>query len=206
MTSSLRTRPSLLLRVRNWRDQESWQEFHQLYRKLIYGLARRHGLSHADSEDVCQDVFQRLAETIHEFESNPERGTFRGWVMNLTRWRIADRIARNARQAGSAAEPSPRSPGDDHTSTLERVPDPAGAEAQWDAEYQRHVLDVALERLARRIKPRHFQIFDLYVRRHWPVSKVAEELGTNPAAVYLIGHRLTRQLKAEVTKLNAQLG
>jgi hypothetical protein len=34
---------------------------------------------------------------------------------------------------------------------------------------------------------------------------VSRTLGINPASVYLIGSRLTRQLKAEVATLRAQL-
>src|SRR4051794_38829766 len=97
--SALRTRASLLGRVRHWDDAASWEEFHRLYRKLIYGLARRSGLSHADAEDVTQSVLQRVAETIHEFESNPERGSFRGWLMQLTRWRITDRFRKQPKTA-----------------------------------------------------------------------------------------------------------
>ena len=50
------------------------------------------------------------------------------------------------------------------------------------------------------------QVFDLYIRQQWPVLKVARELKTSPASIYLIGHRLTKQLKAEVAKLRKQLG
>ena len=49
-------------------------------------------------------------------------------------------------------------------------------------------------------------MFDLYVLQHWPVLRVAKELNINPASVYVIGHRLTKQLKAEVAKLQKQLG
>ncbi len=199
--SSLHTRPSLLLRVRDWADASSWEEFYRLYRKLVYGLARRSGLAHADAEDVCQEVFQRLAQTIHRFEADPNRGSFRGWVMNLTRWRIADRFA--ARAADRRAEPGATAlPAPD----LDQLPAPAEIEEAWNREWQEHALATALERLARRTKPRHFQVFDLYIRQHWPVLRVASELGVNPASVYLIGHRLTQQLKLEVARLHRQLG
>ena len=46
-----------------------------------YGLGRRSGLSHAEAADVTPDVFPRLAETIHQFEANPARGSFRSWLM-----------------------------------------------------------------------------------------------------------------------------
>jgi RNA polymerase sigma factor (sigma-70 family) len=202
--SSLRTRPSLLLRVQSWEDSTSWAEFHRLYRKLVYGLARRSGLSHADAEDVTQEVFKRVAETIHEFESNSDRGTFRGWLMNLTRWRIADKYGSKPKNehhsVRSHDDTGPR------TSTIERVPDRPETDGEWEKEWQRHLLDAACERIARRVKARHYQVFDLYIRQQWPVLKVARELGTNPAAIYLIAHRLTKQLKAEVDILKKQLG
>jgi len=200
--SSLPTRPSLLFRLRDWNDSASWSEFNRLYRKLVYGFALRSGLSHAEAEEVTQDVFKRVAETLHEFESRPERGSFRRWLMNLTRWRIADKF----RERSPGERQNPRRPdADDRTSTVERIPDQGGAETDWDSQWRQHVLDAALERIARRSKPRHFQAFDLYVRQQWSVLRVSRELGINPATVYVIGHRLTRQLKAEVSRLQAQL-
>ena len=202
---SLRTRASLLNRVRSWDDSASWAELHRLYRKLVDGLARSSGLSHADAEDVAQDVFKRVAETIHEFESNPERGTFRGWLMTLTRWRIADRFSAMPKAATRSVRKHDDTAGP-RTSTIDRVPDDAEVDAEWEKEWQRHLLDAACDRLSRRVKARHYQVFDLYVRQQWPVLKVAREMRINPASVYVICHRLTRQLKADVEKLRGQLG
>lgn len=202
--STLLTRPTLLFRVREWQDGASWAEFHRLYRRLIYGRARRAGLSHADAEDVAQDVFTCVAESISEFDADPARGSFRGWLMQITRWRIADKFEalgkQPARSPAKAADASLR------TATIERVAAPAADDDEWDREWQEHLLAAALERMARQVKPRHFQVFQLYVREQWPVLKVAAELGINPASVYVIGHRLTKQLKAEVGKLQRQIG
>ncbi len=201
--SELRTRPTLLFRLRDWQDAASWEEFYRLYRLLVHGLAERAGLTHAEAEEVTQDVFKRVAETIHEFEADPQRGSFRRWLMNLTRWRIADKF--RARPKGEAPGVR-RDSTAEGTATVERIPDPENIEAGWDDEWQRHVLEAALDRIARRIKPRHFQVFDLYMRQGWPVLRVARELGIGPASVYLIGHRVKQQLKAEVTRLESQLG
>ena len=203
--STLRTRASLLLRVQSWDDTTSWNEFHRLYRKLVYGLARRSGLSHADAEDVTQDVFKRVAETIHVFESDPARGSFRGWLMNLTRWRITDKFNSKPKNEHRSA-PKHDETGGPRTATIERVPDGAEVDAEWEKEWQRHLLDAACERIAKKVKAKHFQVFDLYIRQQWPVLKVAQALGTNPATIYVIGHRLTKQLKAEVELLKTELG
>src|SRR5829696_555551 len=117
--STLRTRPTLLFRLQDWRDEASWSEFYRLYHNFIFGLARRSGLAHADAEEVTQDVFKRVAETIHEFESDPSRGTFRGWLATLTRWRIMDKH-RARRPEEQHGVPRRDDPADDRTRTIER--------------------------------------------------------------------------------------
>ena len=204
--SSLQTRPTLLYKVRQWQDGASWDEFHRLYRRLVYGRARRAGLAHEDAEDVAQDVFARVAETIADFDLNPDKGSFRGWLMQLTRWRIADKfesLGRSPTHAKGDARVAASSTG---TATIERLPSPQEEEDEWDREWQQHLLAAALERLGRQVKPRHFQVFDLHLRQNWPVLRVSRELGINPASVYVISHRLTKQLRVEVEKQKRQLG
>jgi len=208
--STLHTRPTLLFRLRDWKDEVSWSEFYRLYHNFIFGLARRAGLTHADAEDVTQDVFKRVAETIHDFESNPTRGTFRGWLATLTRWRIADKH-RARRPEDRGAAPRREDAPEDRTRTIERVPDPSDTARPWgdttaeESEWQQHVLEAALARLARRVPAKHFQVFELYTRQNWSVLRIARELSVNPATIYVVSHRLTKQLKAEVTLLQTQL-
>lgn len=202
--SSLRTRPTLLFRVREWEDSASWAEFHRLYRRLVYGRARRAGLSHEDAEDVAQDVFKRVSDTIKDFDLNPDKGSFRGWLMQLTHWRIADQFERRNKAPSQPSDKRDDAPA--RTATVERLPTPEEQEDEWDAEWKQHILLAAVERLSRQVNPRHFQVFELYVRQEWSALRVARELGINPASVYLIAHRLTKQLKAEAEKLQKQLG
>jgi RNA polymerase sigma-70 factor (ECF subfamily) len=199
--SSLHTRSSLLFKLRDWEDRKSWEEFYGLYRKQVYGFARRTGLTHEEAEEVTQDVFVRVGKTIQDFESNPQRGSFRGWLMNLTRWRATDKFRSRPRAGGL-----PRSEqSDDRTSTVERIPDPLQDNDIWEKEWQNTVLDAAMERLSHHVQAKHYQVFELHVRQHWSVMRVSRELGINPASIYLITHRLTKQLKAEVAKLEAKL-
>jgi len=202
--STLKTRPSLLIRIRESEDSAGWEEFHRLYWRLIHGRALRAGLSHSDAEEVAQDVFRRVAETIREFDVDPKRGSFRGWLMKLTHWRIADKFA--GRPESEQQSPRRGIEAPDRTGTVERIPSPEAEEDEWDLEWKRLVLAAAVERLKRKAKARHFQVFDLYVRQQWPVLRVSGELGINPASVYLIAHRLIRQLKAEAKRLQEQMG
>lgn len=203
--STLHTRPTLLFRLRDWKDDGSWTEFYRLYHQFVYGCARRSGLSHADAEEVAQDVFKRVAETVHQFESDPARGSFRGWLLNLTRWRITDKF--RARKPHEDQPPGRREADEpDRTRTIERLPDGSEPDRMWDEEWQSRILEAALARLARRVPAKHYQVFDLHHRQGWTVPKISQELDVNPATVYVITHRLTKQLKAEVEQLRTRLG
>jgi len=46
------TRRSLLSRLKNWKDQASWQEFFDTYAKLIHSVAIKAGLSDAEAQEM----------------------------------------------------------------------------------------------------------------------------------------------------------
>ncbi len=198
---SLATRASLLGRLKNWEDAKSWEEFTQTYSRLIRAVALKAGLSESEAKDVEQETLLCVAKTIHEFESNPARGTFKSWLLNLTRWRIADQFRR--RSPAASAPLSDASP--TRTPTVERVPAPDNLDAEWEIEWKRNILETALARVGRKVKPKHLQIFDLYAVRHWPAGKVARELGVTRVQVYLVSHRLTKLMKCEVEFLSRNL-
>jgi len=199
---SIATRASLLGRLKNWEDGESWEEFTQTYWRLIYGVARQAGLSDDEARDVVQETLLGVAKNVHEFESAPGRGSFKNWMLNVTRWRIADHFRSKlpTREGSVDTNTNP-----DRTATLERVPDPASLDEVWEQEWKKNVLETALARLRRRVNPKHAQIFDLYAMRGWPAARVAGDLGVNIFQVYLVAHRLTRLLKEEVGYVTKKL-
>ncbi len=201
---SLVTRASLLGRLKNWEDTQSWEEFTRIYSRLIRAVALKAGLTESEAQDVEQETLLCVAKTIHEFESNPQRGTFKSWLFNLTRWRITDQLRRRGTPPGAlAGANSPATA--TGTSTADRLPGPDNLDAEWDIEWKRNILETALARVSRRVKAKHVQIFDLYALRHWPAGQVARELGVTRVQVYLVCHRLTKLMKREVTYLARSL-
>jgi RNA polymerase sigma factor (sigma-70 family) len=201
-SDSIATRASLLGRIKSWDDAGSWEEFTRTYWRLIYGVARQAGLTDEEARDVVQETLVGVAKNIHDFTSSPERGSFKNWLLNFTRWRIADQF-RNRLPVRESRDPSLEA--NERTATLERVPDPSEFDAFWEAEWKKNVFETAVARLCRRVNPKHAQIFDLYTVRHWPASKVAKELGVSMIQVYLVAHRLTKMLKTEVKYVRTKL-
>lgn len=196
---SLATRASLVARLRDWGDADSWGDFSRTYGRLIMGVARKAGLTESECQDVQQEVLLSVAKSIATFDPKRESGSFKAWLLNLTRWRIADQLRRrNALPPSGAAE----STATGETAIIERVPDPAGmVDRVWDEEWRAAAMEVALGRVRRRARPKHFQIFELYALRNWDAARVARELDVTRVQVYLVHHRLSGWMKEEIARL-----
>jgi RNA polymerase sigma factor (sigma-70 family) len=197
------TRQSLLSRLKNWNDQESWKVFFDTYWKLIYNAAMKAGLTDAEAQDVVQETVISVLKSMPNFEYDAKEGSFKGWLLRLTSWRIADQFRKRQRGIEHRKRESRTST---RTGTVERLPDPAGLnlQAAWDEEWERTLMEAAIERIKRKVDPKHYQVFDLYVFKEWPVSKVARTLKVNPGKVYLIKHRINNLIKKEITYLQTK--
>lgn len=200
------TRSSLLSRLRNWDDQESWKDFFDTYWKLIYHAAIESGLPDAEAQDVVQETVITVVKKMPDFKYDPAVGSFKGWLLKTTRWRILDHINRVRAKEGPLPRRRPAG-GSDDSSLAALEPNAAGAELEkiWDAEWQQNLVDAATERVKRRVRPKHYQMFELHVLKELPVSKVAETLGVSSAQVHLAKHRVSKLVKKEIQHLQSNL-
>jgi RNA polymerase sigma factor (sigma-70 family) len=194
--ASIPTRQSLLSRLKNFEDQESWQDFFNTYWRTIYGLAVQSGLSDAEAQDVVQETVISVVKHIPKFKYDPNRGSFKHWLLKMTRWRIIDQ-----RRGRQKAEPLPDRFEDELDGGIE-APQRNEFEKLWDQEWKDNLLTVALERVKVRIDPRQYQIFELCEVQKWPVARVASTLGITAARIYLTKHRVSAELKKEIKALN----
>src|SRR3989440_3803407 len=101
----LATRRSLVDRLANWDDQRRWQDFFDTYWKLIYGVARKSGLTDTEAQEVVQETMISVAKHMPTFTYDPAVGSFRGWLLQMTHWRIRDQQRKRAKAAARHAPP-----------------------------------------------------------------------------------------------------
>ncbi len=203
---SVPTRRSLLSRLRNIEDDLSWQDFFDTYWRLIYHVARKSGLTDAEAQDVVQETVIAVARKLPQFRYDPAKGSFKQWLLLITRRRVHDHLRRLYRSV-----PVERSwPEDLDCVTVEDVPDPdlppdSRMEAIWEEEWHETVLQSALVRLRQEVNPKHYQVFDFCVLQKVAAPEVARLLGLSRAQVYLAKHRVLLQLKRTAASLEKEL-
>jgi len=195
--SSLHTRPSLLTRIRDIQDAESWSTFVDTYGPLVYRYARRQGLQDADAADITQEVMAEAARCLRTFEYQPERGRFRDWLGTVTGRQLAHFFAKqNRRLTATGAVLT--------DAVLDQSAAPQ-AEAAWVDEFNGQVLQVALERIRPHFEARNWRAFERVWLENRSAADVASELNLPLDAIYVAKSRVLKRLREEILLLAEDL-
>jgi RNA polymerase sigma-70 factor (ECF subfamily) len=199
-TAYEKTRKSLIARLDNWEDQKTWEEFYQTYWRLIYAVAIKAGLRPDEAHDCVQETVLSIAKQSKKKLYDPEQGSFKTWLMNMTRWRINDQFRKRKKDTAMAGG---EWEDDRKTAVIDRFEDPKGdlLGRLWEVEWKKNIADAALSRVKAQVSPKQYQIFDCYVFRQWDAKKVQDHLNVSMAQVYLAKHRVGAVLKKELARL-----
>ncbi len=205
------TRMSLIEKLADWEDQRTWDEFYQTYWRLIYSVSVKAGLGRDEAFDVVQETVLSVAKQWQKGQKyDPDKGSFKTWLLNITRWRIADQFRKKQRNPAANAQSggTPAYDGEEmRDATIERLEDEAAGqilERMWDSEWKANLSEVALQRVRQHVSPKQYQIFDAYVVKGWSVDQVKDALGVSTSQVYLAKHRIGALVKSEIKQLQEQ--
>ena len=114
----------------------SWREFHEMYGPIIRGFARNAGLPAQERDDILQEVMLGFFSVSRQFEYDPAKGRFRGYLKVATinairQWYRCHRATARLDDESVSA-------------------DPATADASWDHQWSLSVLNRALQAVAGR--------------------------------------------------------
>ena len=195
MTPIPETRPSLLLRLRDARDQQAWSLFLELYQPVILRLAKRRGLQEADACEVTQEVLMAVAGAIERWEADPARGAFRSWLATIARNLVVNFLIRQGRH--------PRGSGDsDLNRWLEERPAPEGEmSALFDVETKRQLFHWAADQVRAEFRETTWRAFWLTAVDDRSVSEVARELQMSVGSVYVARSRVMKRLREKVEEV-----
>lgn len=187
------TRPSLLLRVRDAKDDLAWAQFVEIYTPLIFGFCRGRGLQEADAADVAQEVMRAVSRSIGRFDYKPEQGTFRSWLFTVTRNKFNNFLEKRRAHPQGTGETVVQE-------LLEAQPCPE-KDGTWDVEYHRRLFEWACEQIRGEFNENTWQAFLRTATNEESGEEVAQALGMSVGAVYIAKSRVRARLRECVSNV-----
>ena len=188
------TRDSLLLRIKSRANRAAWEEFVEIYRPVIYGVATSRGLQHADALDLVQTVLVSVANSIARWEKQGSNTKFRNWILRIAKHSTINALTRRPHDRGLGGDGLP--------------PDLLGAtstdrpsEMALDLEYKRQLYLLAAERVRRNVTEVNWRAFEMTAVDGISVEVAAKELGKSVGAIYALRSRIMKQLTMIVAQL-----
>jgi RNA polymerase sigma factor (sigma-70 family) len=190
-----RTRTTLVVGLKNLEDQRIWNRFFDSYWKLIYNAAIQAGLKDADAQEVVQETVISVTKNIKDFDYDRSKGSFKGWLMKTTKWKIMDQFRKiqkkNTRECSGSSE------------FLENLPNEfPEVETYWENNWQQELLQSALVKVKEQVKPIYYQVYDMLIRKEMKPKDVSKTLGIKTDQVYLAKHRVAEALKEIIEEMN----
>jgi RNA polymerase sigma factor (sigma-70 family) len=197
--TEFQTRPSLIARVRNRGDSESWNEFYRFYQPLLMRYLARLGLKAHDADDVTQDVFIRLLQSLPTFELYSKPGRFRTYLWKLTYSALVDGARRNKVRRTAEEEWVRRFLVADESESLRVYRDLEGIN-------QQQILEKVLPRIRSSSSSMAWACFEQRVLRDRPASAISVDLGISTDSVYVHSSRVMKRLRRHCDRLADKLG
>jgi RNA polymerase sigma-70 factor (ECF subfamily) len=196
--SEFRTSISLIKRVRDRTDVESWREFYRFYQPLLARYMRTLRLDEHAANDVIQDVFVRLLQALPAFELDNKRGRFRSYLWKLTYSALVDQ-ARRAK-AGRRAE-------EEWVQRFQREDEAESRKVHEELNEinDRQVLERVLPRVRSVTSRTAWACFEARLLHDRPGSDIATELGISSKAVFVYASRVLKVVREQCATLAQEL-
>lgn len=164
-------------------DEQAWSDLVERYSRLVYSVARRHGLSPEDSDDVVQTVFTIV---LRRLEALQDQRRLSSWLITTTYrecWRLLRRTPND--------EPLPDTP-----TLSDNAPLPESEVIAWE---ESHLVRLALSRIDDRCRA---LLTALFLEPDPPsYEALADRLGMKLGSIGPTRARCFRKLEAELINL-----
>jgi len=185
---------SLLDRLREQPDRDTWRRWFDLYRPLLQHWLGPYRLQPSDADDVAQEVLVTVVAKLPEFRHEGRTGSFRCWLRGVMVNRLREFFRDRRLHAATDAV--------DRDKLLDEMVDPDSQLSRlWDREHDEWVLRRLMELIRPEFEPTTWEAFRGLVVEGRADDDVAASLGLSVNAVRVAKSRVLRRLREEAAGL-----
>lgn len=186
---------SLLDRLQNHDDPETWHRLVSLYAPLLRGWLHKYDVQSSDVDDLVQEVLLAISRDLKSFQHGGNPGAFRSWLRTI----LVNRLRNFWRARGRRPLASG---GSDIERRLNQLEDPASQMSQlWNEQHDRYVMRQLLLLVEPQFEANTWQAFCKVALEGKRPNEVAEELGMTVNSVFIAKSRVLSQLRRQAVGL-----
>ena len=196
MSKAYNTRQTLIAKIKDQHDEQSWEEFVRYYERYIYVVVADLGVPNVDVEDVCHHILLVLWEKLPTFKYEPQKCKFRTW-MN----RVTFNCVSNYRRSSTSYKKRIQKLSNENVDggMLETEIDQK-METQWKL----HMTQLALTNIVGSVSEAALQCFEMFYKG-LHVSEICEKLNLKENSAYVLRKRVLERLRIELIRLDDEL-
>ncbi|MCM8539132.1 MAG: sigma-70 family RNA polymerase sigma factor [Lentisphaeraceae bacterium] len=186
--NKLNTRATLLIRLRNKHDDESWEEFTNYYSSYVFAVLKGMGVEFSELEDMSQSILLKLWKSLPDFEYKPEIGSFRSWLCTVIRRSVYNYFRDKKKTSEIISEESVKA-------DVEKI-----AEKEWMIHIATLAWDSIADEFSESVKETYIRLSNGEL-----AEEIAKDLNISRGTVYVYKERVQKALRKEVRRLNTEL-
>lgn len=189
------TSMTLLNRLRQAGDSETWDRLAALYTPLLRSWLRKYDVQSTDADDLVQDILMVVSKDLAAFEHNGRPGAFRAWLRSIMVNRLRNFWRSRDRRPQATG-------GSDMEQRLSQLDDPASEMSQlWNKQHDLHVAQQLLALAEPNFTAETWQAFVRVAIDGQRADVVAREQGISLNAVFIAKSRFLSRLRQEAAGL-----
>ena len=190
---------SLLDRIRETSDAQSWDRLVALYAPLLKRWVLWYEVQDSDADDIVQDVLTVVTRDLAKFQHNKRAGAFRSWLRAILVNRVREFWRSRKYQpiaTGTSSINEKLNQLQDETSEVSQI---------WNREHDQHILKRLMQAIQSQFEPKTWQAFQYQVVDGQKAERVAQELEMSLSGVYTAKSRVLSALRRESQGLIEEL-
>ena len=187
------TRHSLIVRLKDQRNNLAWTEFLCAYEPFLLRLVRKQGTPERHVADVSQQLLIAIAKSVEGWEPDGKSASFRRWLGCVARNVAIKFMMRERKQITGQG-------GSDFLTVLEEAID-SSVNGELQHQYQQELILWAAERVRSEFRESSWRAFWETEVAGRSIAEVSKDLGVSVGSVYMSRSRIFARIRVIIEEV-----
>ena len=184
------TRHSLIVRLKDPRNDLAWTEFIGAYEPFLTRLVRKQGTPDRHVPDVTQQLLMAIAKFVEGWKADGKSASFRRWLGCVARNVVIRFMVRERKQISGQG-------GSDFLAALEETID-SSVSADLMRQYEQELILWAAERVRAEFRESSWKAFWETEVAGRSIPEVSRDLGVSVGSIYMSRSRILARIRATI--------